>query len=203
MAATEDQFALFPELGDAGRLRLSRSRLFFALWPGPHLRRRLNSAALLVPPGENPSTYRVRPERLHLTLAFLGELDARQIEAACAAGDAVRADRFGMRIDRVGHFEGANVAWLGPSITAPGLARLKAELDRELLHVHLPVDTGVFVPHITCLRRIRERPDAPELSLDWQAEDFVLVRSARDRDGRPAGYKVLKRWPLRSKDLLR
>lgn len=202
MSADDDQFALFPELPPGERLRRSRSRLFFALWPAAKLRDQLTRAAALVPPGDNPATYRVKPERLHLTLAFLGELDARQIEAAITAGDAVVADGFSLRIDRVGHFDTANVAWLGPSVIPPGLARLKAALDRELLHVHLPVDPGVYVPHITCLRRIREAPDALAPQLDWTVDEFVLVRSARDRDGRPAGYKVLRRWRLKTSGAL-
>lgn len=192
----DDQLALFPDLPDAARLRPSRSRLFFALWPDAALRARLAAAAALIPPGGNAATYRVRPERYHLTLAFLGELDKRQVEAAQRAGDAVRAEAFSIRLDRIGHFAGANVAWIGPALTAPGLARLKAALDRELLHYRLPVDSAPFVPHLSCLRRIREPPDAPEPALDWAIDGFVLVRSARDRSGRPAGYKVLRRWPL-------
>lgn len=206
MAADDDQLGLFPELPDAASLRRSRSRLFFALWPDPTVRRWLARASRLLPPGDSPATYRVKPERLHLTLAFLGELNAQQVEAAHAAGDAVQAQAqaqtFALRIDSVGHFDGANVAWIGPSVIAPGLARLKAALDCELLHLNLPVEDGVYVPHVTCLRRIRERPDGPEPRIDWPVEDFVLVRSARDRNGRPAGYKVLRRWPLRRVDLL-
>lgn len=196
MAATDDQLALFPDLPPAGRLRRGRSRLFFALWPDRALRDGLERAAALIPPGDSSAVQRVRPERYHLTLAFLGELDARQIEAAQRAGDAVRASAFEFRLDRIGHFAGANVAWIGPSQPVPMLSRLKAALDRELLHYGLPVETAAFVPHVTCLRKLREPPDAPAPSLSWPVSDFVLVRSCRDAAGRPAGYKPLRRWPL-------
>ncbi|GAC1622104.1 MAG: RNA 2',3'-cyclic phosphodiesterase [Nevskia sp.] len=196
MTAPDDQLALFPDLPDAAKLRRSRPRLFFALWPDRALRAGIERAAALIPSGDVAAIHRVRPERYHLTLAFLGELDARQAEAALQAGDAVRAAAFEFVLDHVGHFEGANVAWIGPSVLEPALARLKAELDRELLHYRLPVASEPFVPHVSCLRKIRERPDAPPPMLRWPVSDFALVRSCRDAAGKPAGYKLLRRWPL-------
>ena len=196
MAADDDQLALFPDLPDAARLRLSRSRLFFALWPDRGLRAGIEQAAALIPPGDAATAVRVRPERYHLTLAFLGELDTRQIAAAMQAGDSVQVPAFDLMLDQVGHFSTANVAWIGPGRLDPALAKLKAELDRELLHHCLPVSSEPFVPHVTCLRKIREAPDAPPPALRWSVTDFVLARSARDASGKPAGYKVLKRWPL-------
>jgi 2'-5' RNA ligase len=195
-AAKDDQLGLFPELPAAARLRLGRSRLFFALWPDRCLRADLARAAALILPDEGASVQRVRSERYHLTLAFLAELNARQVEAALLAGAAVRAAAFEFVLDRIGHFEPANVVWIGPAQPPPPLARLKAELDRELLRYRLPVATEVYVPHVTCLRRMRMLPDAPQPNLPWAASEFVLVRSCRDANGRPAGYKVLRRWPL-------
>jgi 2'-5' RNA ligase len=196
LSSVDDQLGLFSELQVPASLRLSRSRLFFALWPDRRLRSALAKAAAELPLGKSPGAYRVKPERLHLTLAFLGELNARQVEAAYRAGDAVRAASFAFRIDHIGHFEAANVAWIGPSTLDAPLARLKAELDRELLHVGLPVDTAAYVPHVTCQRRQRELPVAAAPNLNWSVSDFALMRSCRDASGRPAGYKVLRRWPL-------
>ena len=188
------QLALFPDLpaGARGR-RPSTVRSFFALWPDPAVRAALALAAAQVPPGVS-RVHRVKPERYHLTLAFLGDLEPLQIEAAAQAGDALAADGFCLSLDRMGHFFGPNVVWIGPAELPRGLVQLKASLDRELLRFGLPVAGGGFVPHVTCLRGMREAPDAPPVRIEWQVRDFVLVRTVR-RKGTPE-YKVVRRWPL-------
>ena len=169
--------------------------MFFALWPDEALRARLGAAAVLIPPGDAARAYRVKRERYHLTLAFLGQIDARQVEAAQQAADCVRAPPFLLPLDHVGHFAGANVVWIGPQTLPPALAQLKAELDRELLRFGLPIERGSFTPHITCLRGVREAPDAPAPSIDWWAQEFVLVKSVLKPSG--SCYSVVRRWPLR------
>jgi 2'-5' RNA ligase len=160
------------------------------------VRAEIARAAALIPPGDAPNAWRVKPERLHLTLEFLGELDGPRIEAALRAGDAVKAASFILRLDTIGHFTGANVAWIGPLRCPPSLAALKAALDRELLHQALPVSTTAFVPHVTSVRGIREAPDAPVPAIDWPVREFVLIRNS-SASGR-SRYTVLRRWPLGS-----
>ena len=191
-----DQLTLFPELPAASRRSARRARFFFALWPDQGLRERLTQAAAILPIGDNPSAYRVKPERIHLTLAFLGTLDTHGAEAALLAGAAVQARAFTLALDKVGHFSGPNVVWIGPSALAPPLAKLKGELDRELLRFALPVESAPYRPHVTCLRNVREPPDASLVTIEWCVQDFVLVRSAAGSGGKPARYRVLRRWPL-------
>lgn len=194
MARPDDQLALFPELPAEVIRRRRRARLFFALWPEARIRAELARAAALIPPGDAPNAWRVRPERYHLTLAFLGELPAPGIEAALEAGDAVSAAGFSLKLDRVGHFVGANVVWIGPSECPPSLTALKAALDRELLHRQLPVGTAPFVPHLTSVRGVRDAPDAPAPDIDWPVREFALIRNS-SASGR-SRYTVLRRWPL-------
>jgi len=51
------------------------------------------------------------PENLHLTLAFLGECDARQATAAKTAMDEVRWEPFHLTVDRIGRFRRDNDTW--------------------------------------------------------------------------------------------
>jgi 2'-5' RNA ligase len=189
------QLALFDDLPEGARKRRpTRSRMFFALWPDEGLRQALAAAAAHVPPGDAARSYRVKPERFHLTLAFLGLLEPRQVEAAQRAAAEVRARPFRLRLDQVGHFEGPNVVWIGPLALPPELAQLKAELDRELLRFGLPVAGGPFIPHITCLRGVREAPDAQAPDLAWEVGEFVLVKSVLKPGA--SYYKLVGRWPL-------
>lgn len=188
------QLALFPELPEgARRRRPPRVRTFFALWPDEHLREQLARTAALIPPGASRPV-RVRPERYHLTLAFLGMLEPAQIQAAQRAASHVRAAPFRLVLDTIGHFAGPNVVWIGPGARSPPLATLKAELDRELLRYNLPVASNPFLPHITCLRGVREPPDAPTLHLDWPVREFVLVKTI-PKPGN-SHYQIIARWPL-------
>lgn len=194
--ARRDQIGLFPDLPPPPKPGGRRARYFFALWPDDTVRRRLASAAAQLPIGEGPAAYRIKPDRLHLTLAWLGELSRAQVEAAKLAAKDVRGRQFLLRLDRLDHFVQAGVLWIGPSSLPPELARLKAELDRELLRYGLPVAEEPFVPHVSCQRNVRAPVVAARPSVYWPALEFVLLRSARSASGRADGYRVVKRWPL-------
>jgi 2'-5' RNA ligase len=189
------QLTLFPEpVTTARRQRVARARMFFALWPDESVRLALARAAMVIPPGDAARASWVRTERYHLTLAFLGEIEPQQAEAAERAAAEVRARAFRLRLDTVGHFEGPNVVWIGPQALPPELTQLKAELDRELLRFGLPLLAGKFTPHITCMRGVREAPDAPPPQIDWAVQEFVLVKSVL-KPGM-SRYKIVRRWPL-------
>jgi len=189
------QLTLFPEpITAARRTRVARTRMFFALWPDENVRLALARAAMVIPPGDAARASWVRTERYHLTLAFLGEIEPRQAEAAERAAADVRVRPFRLQLDTVGHFEGPNVVWIGPQSLPPELTQLKAELDRELLRFGLPVVAGRFTPHITCMRGVREAPDVSPVRIDWAVSEFVLVKSVL-KPGM-SRYKIVKRWPL-------
>lgn len=193
--AARDQPGLFADLPEPPRAGGRRAAYFFALWPDRAVRRRLASAAARVPLGEGGAAYRIKPDRLHLTLAWLGEIDRVRVDAARRAADEVQARPFLLRLDRLGHFGGPNALWIGAARMPPALARLKAELDRELLGYGLPVASEAFVPHVTVQRNVRvpAMPDAE--AIDWPITEFALLRSARS-GGKAAGYRVVGRWKL-------
>jgi 2'-5' RNA ligase len=198
MPKAAEQLALFADLPPAARLRKSaaRARFFFALWPGDWLRSQLAQTATSIPPG-SARVLRIRPERYHLTLAFLGPLQSQQIESAQKAASAVRLAAFRLQLDRVGFFSNSGIAWIGAETPPPELMRLKAELDRELLHLGLPIERGIFQPHVSCLRGLDTAADAPAFSLTWPVDEFVLMRSS-SREGITT-YKRIGRWKLTSR----
>mgnify|MGYP000680425572 CR=1 FL=1 len=200
MSRGGSQLGLFPEIGGPQRRRReNKARMFFALWPDEGTRLALSRAALHIPPGDAARVSLVRTERYHMTLAFLGEIEPLQAEAAQRAASEVRAKPFKLRLDTVGHFEGPNVVWIGPSTLPPEMSQLKAELDRELLRFGLPVLAGKYIPHITCLRGVPEAPDAPPVRIDWRVGEFVLVKSVLKPGA--SKYKIVARWPLMANDL--
>jgi 2'-5' RNA ligase len=174
----------------------SRSRLFFAIDPPKDVRAQLAEVVNRMPPGNAGRVRRVRPGRLHLTLAFLGDMNRAQQDAAILAADRVEVTGFNLIIDKVGYFPGAHVAWIGPTAIPAGLSRLKAELDRELLRFGLPVEHQAYQPHVTCLRGMRDVPDMEPFRVEWRVCQFVLMRSPSEPEAET--YEPLNRWPLQA-----
>ena len=167
-------------------------RLFFALWPdGAAAQALAELAAMLAPPLAGKP---VPMEKIHLTLAFLGDVPADSLERAIAAGDAVRASAFVLSLDHVGAFSRARVAWAGSDAVPAGLETLHGELREAIVGRELPVEERAFAPHITLVRKIGG--PLPQTSLprpiSWEAEAFSLMRSELGT-GR---YSTLAAWDL-------
>jgi 2'-5' RNA ligase len=166
-------------------------RLFFALWPGEEQRSRLLAVLSALPRhhGREP-----HPDDLHITLAFLGDLDPERRACAERAADAVRCKAFSLLLDRVGYWARPRILWCGASDCPEPLLRLLGDLNRGLRACGLVPDSRPFVPHVTLARKaspIDPRPVDPPLL--WPVDAFALVVS---RLGERPSYQVLRRWPL-------
>ena len=109
-----------------------------------------------------------RPEGLHITLKFIGEVEAARVEALShAAGAAVEGfSPFGLSIEESGTFPprgAARVLWLGVKDLSGGLARLQRRLEHECEAAGFPAEPRAFKPHLT-LARLRTPKDAHALS---------------------------------------
>jgi 2'-5' RNA ligase len=95
------------------------------------------------------------PENLHLTLAFLGECDAKQTAAAKAALDTLSFEPFAIAIERVGRFKrnGGDVWWVGLRENAV-LSEMQAILSARLRESGFALENRKFSPHITLGREV-------------------------------------------------
>lgn len=154
-------------------------RLFFALWPDSELRDRL--ATLAREARRHCGGRATPPEKLHLTLAFLGETSTAQAEALAATTRIVRVEPGTWRLDRGGHFRGGGIAWLGGEEGAESLTVLHRRLATLAEDAGLPaMPDRPFHPHVTLRRRAKAPPDAwPGVTLDWHYRQVALVESAQ------------------------
>ncbi len=147
-----------------------------------------------------PALRRVRPELMHVTLAFLGPLaDERLGDAeAAVAASAARCAPFDTTLDTLGRFPTGGVpriVWLGTGIGAQEMQTLALALRRELAGRGLPFDPKPFRPHVT-LARVRENVDrdtaravaavverARPPALRYQAHELVLFESVLSPKG--------------------
>ncbi len=166
-------------------------RLFIAIPLPASLRAEL--AALYEP---IPGVAWTRPEQLHLTLRFLGEVERPLADTAEAALGAIRVETFVLPVGGIGAFppRGApRVLWVGVGRGHPRLYQLRQKIDDTLLGVGLALDVRRFEPHATLgrvhaeaapgavgqfLRRHRQFETAP-----FRADAFRLYAS----ELRPAG----------------
>jgi RNA 2',3'-cyclic 3'-phosphodiesterase len=187
------------------------SRLFLALEPSPATRQALAevSAAARQAAGDLASALRwVTPENLHVTLHFLGDLDARARDRVVAALetplDAAIAD---VRLHELGTFPPAappRVLWVSLSPAAP-VEAVYRDLSSRVSAAGLPVDPRPFLPHVTLARvRDRERRRTRELlarvrsvsvpAAHWHVDRATLFES--DLSGAVPRYAAVRRVML-------
>ncbi len=176
-------------------------RVFFALWPEADVAAALHATAQAV--HANCGGRIMRPDTLHLTLAFLGDVDAAQLGAAQEAATDV-AGKVGpgdtaMVLDRLGCWGHNRIVWAGCGETPLLLAALADALAQQLRGRGFRLDARPFAAHVSLLRNARCDVALPSLAeLPWPVRDFVLVASAPAPQLEPKRphYRVLRRWPL-------
>jgi 2'-5' RNA ligase len=104
-----------------------------------------------------PDVRWVDPASVHLTLAFLGELDDERLAAVgTATEEAARSSRsFTLRIVGIGTFgptSAPRVVWTGVEGDLPRLSRVRAALADALAARGFPRETRPFAPHLTLAR---------------------------------------------------
>jgi 2'-5' RNA ligase len=128
----------------------------------------------------------VRPESIHLTLKFLGDIPAGGIRDVAAAVEAAARQRppFSLRASGAGAFPGvrkARVIWAGVGGDTEGLAEVHRSVQEALHLCGYPADHRPFRAHLT-LGRVKGRIPEGELAARLQEEaDFASPFFAADR----------------------
>jgi 2'-5' RNA ligase len=157
------------------------ARLFFALWPDDAVR---GSLAHWAEQAHAAAGGRMTQARnLHMTLAFLGETDARRIPELHQAAQAVRLEPCVLKLDRCAYWKHNRIVWVGGE-APPQLAAAAARLREALAAIGARHDAKPLVPHVSLLRNARAGVELPRFpAIDWALRDFVLLASGRDAQG--------------------
>ena len=169
-------------------------RLFLALWPEGALQRRMAALpeTLLAPRGGGRRTLSAN---LHMTLAFLGAVDAATRARLEGLIDTVGGEGFELVFDRLGCFRRRGLLWVGASVPPAPLLALVADLKAAEVACGLTPDARDYRAHVTLARNLRRCP--PPMGIEpivWPVRQFVLVRS--DLGGANARYEVARTWAL-------
>ena len=148
----------------------------------------------------------VRPELMHLTLAFLGEVSGDFLESAkTRLGDvAPQHKAFKMQLKGLGAFPSpgrARVVWIGTEQGKDEICALQAGVVGALRSVGYQPERRPFSPHLT-IGRLRMPGDAGRaVAVGFESETFTVGRVVLFRSVlQPAGpvYSVLAEFPLSS-----
>lgn len=170
-----------------------RWRLFFALWPGEQVRARLQALNRVV--SSRVEGRSVPLENVHITLAFLGFVDAGGRACVEQAADTIVGRPFDLVFDTIGYWRRPRVLWVGASETPSTLQKLAQDLQQALLNCPVAHDERPYQAHLTLMRNVRHAPPPLVVEpIDWHVDEFVLVSSRMLPRG--SEYSVLRRWPL-------
>jgi 2'-5' RNA ligase len=172
-------------------------RVFYALWPDRTVNNALARTAQQM--CRAVSGRRTRDDSIHLTLAFVGDVDSERLAELLAPPAELTVARFTLTFDCWGCWPRNAVAWVAPSRTPEPLRELAARMQAWLGDAGFELDVRPFSPHVTLVRKAQCAPlpdSAP--SIEWQVEDFVLVRSALGAAG--SRYEIIGRWSLLNAD---
>jgi 2'-5' RNA ligase len=149
-----------------------------------------------------------RPESLHVTLKFVGEVGAARVEALSRAAGAAAEEfaRFELSVEEAGTFPprgAARVLWLGVKDPSGRLARLQRRLEEECEAAGFPREPRAFKPHLT-LARLRTPQAAHALSeahrratfgpYRFEVSELIVMRSELGPGG--SRYTPLSRHAL-------
>lgn len=151
-----------------------------------------------------------QPDKLHLTLSFLGEVDADRVAILCRRLTEVAAKhpRFSWNLSGLGVFGNrgrSRVLWAGVHEPAGLLLPMQQAIQDVVLELGLSTDSRPFKPHITLARVVKPREAEPfweRLLSDWaswktpiaEATECQVMGSFPDRGARR--YDILARCSL-------
>jgi 2'-5' RNA ligase len=163
-------------------------RLFFALVPDPRVRVALVRATRdTVRATDGRPT---APGNLHITVAFLGNVEASRIDAVRAAGPPDAAC-FDIALGRYSNRHG--MLWLEPLAVPEALVALEQALWERLEPSGFVRELRVYRPHFTLARDAKRRAEGG-IELAWQVRALHLMESIGGDRG--PTYVSIGTWAL-------
>ena len=177
-------------------------RLFVGIRPPPSIR----DALIDLMDGVENARWQ-DDDQLHLTLRYIGEVDAHLADELAERLGAVDQPAFDVMIEGTGFFERkgtAHTLWAGIA-PSPELAKLQRRIERICVAAGLEPEHRKYYPHITLARLNQSSgPIAPfcartaGLALGpWSVDSYILYESTLHREG--SLYEPVVRYPLETR----
>lgn len=187
------------ELFDRAAGSSTARRLFFALHPDEAACVAIATLASRLHRSHGLRDKQIPPERLHLTVDYLGQyspLTDEVVAAACAAAQALSIQQFTVGLHRAGSFStrpGNHPFVLLAGEGAQAVLALQRELDLALTRNGLRTRPQSGIPHVTISYQPRCIEEHPIELISWLVRELVLIESLVGK-----GEHITRgRWALR------
>jgi len=169
-------------------------RVFFALWPDDAIRKQITEAFEQSSINKKQGRI-VRPDNLHITLHFIGNVNQQKLDCLHNVAQTVKADSFNLELNHYGYFQKPKVLWMGLKQNPKALEALHKDLGESLAACDYQIESRPYAPHITLMRKLAKPEKLENIKpIIWQANEFVLVESISVEGG--VHYKVRERYSL-------
>ena len=169
-------------------------RLFFALWPSDELRQQLAQVSQQV--AQTISGKAVKLNNLHMTLAFLGNIESPTKRCMQQAAETLQEKSFQLNLSTLGYWTKPHILYLGIGQMPSELFALVNNLTTALMTCGYQPERRAYQAHMTVMRKVSlVKQPLPEISpLIWTVNNFCLVRSDMHATG--VHYEVIDQWHL-------
>ncbi|NOR71694.1 MAG: RNA 2',3'-cyclic phosphodiesterase [Methylomarinum sp.] len=164
-------------------------RLFFALWPSDEVRKQTNTFNHSINAG---GLKKVKADNLHVSLVFLGNVDAESEILIRQSVDNISVKPFSVYFDRLDFWRKPRILCLSTAKYDAQLLKLVDALKCTVEQCGIKIEDRPYKPHVTLARKAHKLIDVDVLPIEWTADSFCLVESFSTPDG--VHYQVLQRW---------
>lgn len=126
-----------------------------------------------------------RPENIHLTLVFLGEIPQDRVENIKQAMNQISIPKLNIVFSNIGYFKrnDGDIWWVGLKRNDT-LSKLQKDLSSTLIEYGFNIEKRAFKPHITLGRRIRlnksmDKNSLLDASFKAEVSSISLMKSER------------------------
>jgi 2'-5' RNA ligase len=176
-------------------------RLFIAIDLPPALSGTLLRATrtLITPEAQHRARITfTRPENLHLTLSFLGQVAPSRLDEIERALATIKAPWFHIHLEGAGSFASAGILYAAVKASATLLSFVE-QIFQSMEHCGFARERRPFMPHITLARgkgrlHLPREADNAAFHKSFEAHEFRLYESLTKPQG--AQYEIHKAFPL-------
>lgn len=170
----------------------SKQRLFFALMPAAAEQQALMRAVSEALPQNQRWTALMN---LHVTLVFLGDIDAERRQCVEQVADHIRLPAFELSLEQLGYWPRRHMLWAMPTTMPEALRALVTDLQQGLTACQFEPEARAFRAHVTLSRHWTKVPPISRFpAVTWPVRQFALVESVALADG--VRYQAIRFWPL-------
>jgi len=177
-------------------VRRETARLFFAIRPDSAVRAALKRMARKVAASQQDGQC-VKPENIHLTVLFLGDVELDRIDRLREIAGSVTAQTFSLSIQGTLFWKKNRIVMANVVHYPAALFALADALTTALIAAGFSCEDRKYKPHITLIRNVGAHlPMQLENPIQWNVSDWLLLQSRLSSHG--SCYTELGRWPLHS-----